>query len=148
MIREPKFETSLPDFVITKRKIFCVIFSLHEYEITLMLCTKICIFHKIIQNTKKDIYIYIYISIYIVWVYHRIIFWSSKIGGFEPWTSFRNIKNYQLNYKILSIYYLIWFSYINISFFKREILTNTLKVLVNNSFKENFYEKRKKQLMF
>ena len=63
MLREPKFETSLPDFVITKRKIFCVIFSLHEYEITLMLCTKICIFHKIIQNTKKDIYIYIYLFI-------------------------------------------------------------------------------------
>ena len=30
----------------------------------------------------------------------------------------------------------------------REMLMNALKVLVNNPFKESFYEKKKKQLMF
>lgn len=32
LFRETKFETSLPDIVITKRKYFMLFFSLHEHE--------------------------------------------------------------------------------------------------------------------
>ena len=50
-----------------------------------------------------------------------------------------------LFYNILYIIYFIFLPlYLNIIIIIREMLTDTLRVMVNNSFKESFYGKRKK----
>ena len=50
-----------------------------------------------------------------------------------------------LFYNILYITYFIFLSlYLNIIIIIREMLTDALRVMVNNPFKESFYGKRKK----